>query len=114
MGTVVDVVDDEGRSLGRGLWDPTSPIAVRVFGGDEPLDAAGLAKRITRAMARRDGWFDETTTAYRLCNGEGDRVPGLVLDRYDTVAVAKLDTEAWRLHLAGVVRGLGRPLASAG
>ena len=114
MGTVVDVVDDEGRPLGRGLWDPTSPIAVRVFGGDEPLDAAGLAKRITRAIARRDGWFDETTTAYRLCNGEGDRVPGLVIDRYDTVAVAKLDTEAWRLHLAAVVRGLGRPLAERG
>ena len=114
-GTVVDVVDEEGRPLGRGLWDPTSPITVRVFGGDEPLDAAGLATRITRAFARRDGWFDEATTnAYRLCNGEGDRVPGLVIDRYDTVAVAKLDTEAWRPHLAGVARGLGKALASRG
>ena len=114
IGAVVEVVDDEGRPLGRGLWDPTSPIAVRVFGGDEPLDAAGIAKKITRAIARRDGWFDEATTAYRLCNGEGDRVPGFVLDRYATVAVVRLDTEAWRPHLAGVARGLGRPLAERG
>ncbi len=114
-GTVVDVVDEERRPLGRGLWDPSSPITVRVFSGDEPLDTAGMAQRITKAFARRDGWFDEATTnAYRLCNGEGDRVPGLVIDRYDTVAVAKLDTEAWRPHLAGVARGLGRALAQRG
>ena len=115
MGTVVDVVDDEGRPLGQALWDPSSPIAARVFSGDEPLDAAGLATRITRAFARRDGWFDDATTnAYRLCNGEGDRVPGLVIDRYDSVAVAKLDTEAWRPHLGAVTRGLGKALASRG
>ena len=114
-GTVVDVVDEEGRPLGRGLWDPSSPITVRVFSGDEPLDTAGMAQRITLAFARRDGWFDEAATnAYRLCNGEGDRVPGLVIDRYDTVAVAKLDTEAWRPHLAAVARGLGRALAQRG
>jgi 23S rRNA (cytosine1962-C5)-methyltransferase len=114
-GTVVDVVDEEGRPLGKGLWDPSSPITVRVFSGDEPLDTAGMIARIKAAFARRDGWFDEAmTNAYRLCNGEGDRVPGLVIDRYDTVAVAKLDTEAWRPHLAAVARGLGRALAERG
>ncbi len=115
-GATVELADEEGGLLGRGLWDAASPIAVRVFtrskGGD--LDAAALAARTTAAIARRDGRFDEDTTAYRLCNGEGDRVPGLVLDRYGDVGVLRLDTEAWTPHLAGVVAALRGPLAARG
>ncbi|MBI5106025.1 MAG: hypothetical protein HZB46_13780, partial [Solirubrobacterales bacterium] len=33
---------------------------------------------------------DDLTDAYRLCHGEGDRLPGLVLDRYAELAVLRL------------------------
>jgi 23S rRNA (cytosine1962-C5)-methyltransferase len=115
-GASVDLADDEGRPLGRGLWDASSPIAVRVVTPDPgpPLDAAALAARVVRAIERRDGWFDDATDAYRLCNGEGDRAPGLVLDRYGEVGVLRIDTEAWEPHLPGVIAAVERPLADRG
>jgi len=115
-GATVELADEEGAPLGRGLWDAGSPIAVRVFdraaGG--ALSGAALGARVMAAVARRDGRFDAETTAYRLCNGEGDRVPGLVLDRYGDVAVVRLDTEAWGPHLDAVLAAIEGPLAARG
>ena len=115
-GAAVELLDEEGGFLGRGLWDAASPIAVRVVdhARGPALDAAALGARVARAIERRDGRFDADTTAYRLCNGEGDRVPGLVIDRYGDVAVVRLDTDAWDPHLAGVVRAIAKPLAARG
>lgn len=115
-GAFVTLADEEGAILGRGLWDAASPIAIRVVdrGRGPALDGASLGARAAAAVARRDGRFDEETTAYRLCNGEGDRVPGLVIDRYGETAVLRLDTEAWTPHLASLVTALRGPLATRG
>jgi len=115
-GAAVELADEEGAFLARGLWDAGSPIAVRVFdrARGPSLDAAALGARAAAAIARRDGRFDAETTAYRLCNGEGDRVPGLVIDRYAEAAVLRLDTDAWLPHLAAVAKALARPLAARG
>lgn len=91
-GAVIRLCDPSGLTLGSGLWDPLSPIAARVFTLGTELDPSLVAKRVEKAIRLRDVFIDETTTdAYRLCHGEGDRVPGLVLDRYGDVVVAKLD-----------------------
>jgi 23S rRNA (cytosine1962-C5)-methyltransferase len=114
-GAVVLVVDGRGRFLGRGLWDPDSPIAARVHERDvdTPIDAASFVRRLGAAFAVRkrlfgdsngDGTTDADTDAYRLANGEGDRVPGLVIDRYRDVAVLRLDggsLEPWLETLRG-------------
>lgn len=94
-GSVVDLVH-EGRFVGRGLWDEASPIAVRIYERDEgrALDASSLGRAVEAAFARRDGLFDESTNAYRLVNGEGDRVPGVVVDRYAGAAVVRIDGDA--------------------
>ena len=49
-----------------------------------PLDAYALGEAVILRLERRDGRFGEETNAYRLCNGEGDRVPGFVMDCYAT------------------------------
>ncbi len=93
-GAVVDLADGRGRFLGRGLWDPDSPIAARIHERDAatPLDVASFLRRLGSAFALRDRLFAQgDTDAYRLANGEGDRVPGLVIDRYRDVAVLRLD-----------------------
>jgi 23S rRNA (cytosine1962-C5)-methyltransferase len=117
-GATVELAGEDGELLALGLWDPSSPIAVRVFDlapkKGQRLDAAALARRIERALARRDGWFGDATTAYRLANGEGDRVPGFVLDRYGDLAVMRLDTEAWLPHLPAVASRLAELLRARG
>jgi 23S rRNA (cytosine1962-C5)-methyltransferase len=115
-GAIVDIADEEGRPLGSGLWDPSAPLAVRVVSqkAGERLDAPALARRILRAVSRRDAWFGDETTAYRLCNGEGDRAPGFVMDRYGEAAIVRLDTEAWAPHLEAIVHALQEPLGDRG
>ena len=87
----------QGEPIGRGVFDPGSPIAVRVWSTDakSPVDAAHLEAKLVRSFGLRRALFPgEETTAYRLLHGEGDRVPGIVVDRYDQVAVVRLDGAA--------------------
>lgn len=96
-GAPVALHAEDGAFVGRGLWDPESPIAVRVYttAQSQPLDLALLTNSVSRAIEARESWFRPSdTNAYRLCNGEGDRVPGVVLDRYADVVIARFDGDA--------------------
>lgn len=112
---VVRIVAEDGEVLGCGVHDPSSPIALRVWSRGATLDAAVFEERLARAMAIRDALFsDGTTNAYRLLNGEGDRTPGVVLDRYDDVAVLRLDGDGARAAFATLGRELEARLRAAG
>ncbi len=92
VGSVVDLTDD-GRFCGRGYWDPFSAIAVRVLTTDpkETIDAAFFERRVKQAWASRHSLIDfEGTNAFRLLHGEGDGLPGVIVDLYDGWAVLKL------------------------
>ena len=82
--------------LAHGLADPGSPLAIRLWTrGDRPVDRALFERRTARACELRAGLFaDGATTAYRVLHGEGDRVPGFVIDRYGEIAVLRLDGKA--------------------
>lgn len=115
-GSSVEVAE-AGEVVARGLWDPTSPIAVRVYaaGPGKPIEDMDLASLAERAIARRDALFgDGRTTAYRAVNGEGDRIPGLVVDRYGEVAILRTDGDAMAARLEGLRGPLIRCLESRG
>ncbi len=121
-GAVVELVHG-AEVLGAGLWDPISPIAVRVHerpdagrGGRVPrLDVGSFARRIEAALARREALFRSGhTTAFRLVNGEGDRIPGLVVDRYEHVAVVRTDGDAIAAWTDRLVPVLAKALAPRG
>jgi 23S rRNA (cytosine1962-C5)-methyltransferase len=103
-GELAVIYDREDKFLAVGLFDPGSPIRVRVLHAGKPqtLDDAWWAARFDAAVRRRDVLFDNDTTGFRLINGESDGWPGLVLDRYDRTLVLKLYTAAW-LPLLGEV-----------
>jgi 23S rRNA (cytosine1962-C5)-methyltransferase len=87
----------DGAPVGRGVFDEGSPIPVRVWSPDaaESIDGAHVRAKLSRAAAARAGLFgDGETTAYRLLHGEGDRAPGLVIDRYGPLAVLRADGPA--------------------
>jgi len=96
-GELAVVYDRNDRFLAIGLFDPDSPIRLRVLHAGKPmiLDKAWWRERFRSAITRRSGLFDEQTTGHRWINGESDGWPGLVLDRYDTTLVLKLYTGAW-------------------
>ncbi|MFO0553542.1 MAG: class I SAM-dependent rRNA methyltransferase [Polyangiaceae bacterium] len=91
-GDEVSVFDPRGVFLGRGLYSGgTTLIPVRLFTRlDHPIDASLLRSRIEKAKHAREelGLPSEETTVYRLVHGEGDGLPGLIVDVLgDTVAV---------------------------
>jgi 23S rRNA (cytosine1962-C5)-methyltransferase len=96
-GELAVVYDRKDRFLAVGLFDPDSPIRVRILhaGKPEKIDAAWWQRRLAQALARREQLFDAQTTGFRLIHGESDGWPGLVLDRYDSSLVLKLYTAAW-------------------
>jgi 23S rRNA (cytosine1962-C5)-methyltransferase len=97
LGELAVIYDRKDKFLAVGLFDPASPIRVRILHAGKPttIDAAWWQARLEQALARRAGLFDAMTTGHRLIHGESDGWPGLVLDRYDTTLVLKLYTAAW-------------------
>ncbi|MGB8330271.1 MAG: hypothetical protein WCE62_09095, partial [Polyangiales bacterium] len=93
-GEVVAVQGRDARLVGRGISDDGA-IAVRMFTtGDEPVDARLFAARLAEAVALRERVLPSETDAYRLVHGEGDRLPGFVVDIYAAYAVLRFDSPA--------------------
>jgi 23S rRNA (cytosine1962-C5)-methyltransferase len=92
-GAVVDVLDAQGRFLGRGTYNYFSQIRVRVYTfRDEPLDEEWFGRRLRDAESWRRALLPPDTDAYRVLFGEEDGVPGLIVDRYDDGLVATFAT----------------------
>jgi 23S rRNA (cytosine1962-C5)-methyltransferase len=107
-GTIVDLVE-HGAFVARGYLDPHSPIAVRVLttNARERVDAQFWKNRIAQAVALRNELFaGEDVDGYRVVNGEGDFLPGVVVDRYADFAVVKLYSAGLKVHRDAIVRAL--------
>src|SRR5437016_14561385 len=72
LGELAVIYDRHDNFLAIGLFDPTSPLRVRILlvGDPQPIDTAWWRKHFAAAIHRRDGMFDGQTTGYRLINGE--------------------------------------------
>ncbi len=95
-GEVVQVADVSGRILATGHFG-TGSIAVRVLAfADVKIDVAFYTKRLENALQWRTalGLADnDQTNAYRLVHGEGDGLPGLVIDYYNQVVVIQMHSK---------------------
>ena len=91
-GDLVRVLTAEGEFIAVGHWQVGS-IAVRVLSFvEEPIDDAFWRRRIQVALdARRSmGVADNPQNdTFRLVHGEGDNLPGLVIDIYGATAVVQ-------------------------
>lgn len=107
-GDLAVVFDRKDRFVAIGLYDPHSPLRIRILHQGEPvqIDGEWLLGRMEAALAVRAALPDARTTGYRMIHGENDGLPGLVVDRYDATLVIKLYTAAWLPHLQDVVDGL--------
>ena len=105
LGELAVVYDRNDSFLAVGLFDPESPIRMRVLHAGKPLnvDAAFWQRRLADALAKRSGLFDAQTTGYRLINGESDKWPALVLDRYDRTLVLKIYSGIWLSRIEELV-----------
>ncbi len=84
-----------GRTHAFALWDAEGAIALRIYSRQAAPTSDDIKTRICDAHRLREGFIDSrTTTAYRWVNGEGDALPGIIVDRYGAYAVVALDSVA--------------------
>lgn len=90
-GDLVSVVSSDGRIIGTGHYQIGS-ITVRILAwGDSVIDDDFYATRLQEAYNVRKALRLATpqNNAYRLVHGEGDFLPGLVVDIYGDTAVVQ-------------------------
>ena len=106
-GDIVDVITSGGDFIARGHFQRGS-IMVRVLTfNDEPIDEGYWQERLRVAYdVRKKIGFGTQTTAYRLVHGEGDCLPGLVIDIYGKTAV--MQAHSIGMHVCR--REIGRAL----
>jgi len=87
----------KNKFIGVGLYDPDSPIRIRVLHQGSParIDAAFFRARTQDAVEVRKALLATATDGYRLLHGENDGFPGLVTDVYARVAVIKVYSPVW-------------------
>jgi 23S rRNA (cytosine1962-C5)-methyltransferase len=84
----------DGALLGVGTFNPRGSIAVRLLAREgNPIDGALVRTRLAEARAlRADLGLVAPDSGYRLVNGEGDWLPGVVVDVYAGWAVLQILT----------------------
>ena len=108
-GDIVDVIAFDGTFLGRGHYQIGS-IAVRILTfDDEPINMAFWKKRLRSALNMRisiDIVDNNNNDTYRLVHGEGDNLPGLVIDCYGKTAVMQAHSVGMHYHRKDIVAAL--------
>ncbi|MGM0124655.1 23S rRNA (-C5)-methyltransferase [Enterococcus sp. AZ194] len=85
----VSFINETGQFLAKGyLGEQNKGIGWVLSKKDEPIHEGFFEKLFMTAKQSRQRYFsDETTTAFRLFNGEGDGLGGLIIDLYDSYAI---------------------------
>jgi len=83
QGQIYPIMSSSKELLGHGYFHQGLSLCGRIisFGAQDPWQT--ICMQLDRAISFRETLFDLTVTnAYRLVNGEGDRLPGLIIDQY--------------------------------
>lgn len=91
-GDILPVVTAKGEFVGYGYFHKGQSIAGRMFSFTDDYPIHALANNVKKALALRAKVIPPNTNAYRLINGEGDDLPGLIVDRYADVLVMQVNT----------------------
>ncbi len=97
-GALVQVVGPKSKALGSAIFSSSSQIKLRMLGRETPGSEEELfhllRRRLAEAIAYRNKVVCESD-AYRLVFSEADRLPGLMVDRYNDVFTFQVLTQAW-------------------
>jgi len=105
-GALVALHSQRGQFCGNAYVNPRSLICARVFSFKEGqrLNQALILKRLTAALKLRDALYE--FPAYRLVHGEGDLLPGLVVDRYHDILVVQISTAGMQVIEEEIIAAL--------
>lgn len=112
-GDIVEVRTERGRPLGRAFYSSTSQITLRMLGEGPTDERAFFRARLEAALAYR-AQVASGAEACRLVNGEADRLPSLIVDRYAGILVIQTLSQGTDRRLGLFVDLLGELVSPAG
>ena len=110
-GAQVVVEAANGKGMGVAYVNPNSLICARIVSRDpaQGLDRSLLVHRLNQALSLRQRLFDKPF--YRLVHGEGDLLPGLIIDRFGDVLVVQLNTAGMQAVLPDLLDALDKVMS---
>lgn len=94
-GSYVLLVNHKNEVLAHGFYSPSINLAFRMLHlGDKKFNDQEVVTRLSRAISNKKHLLSVENKCFRILNGEGDELPGVVADFYDGVVVLKLDGSA--------------------
>jgi len=106
-GSCLPVYSSQNELLGHGYFNRKATIVGRMISFDQTPPQEAVIQHLEMAIAMRQSLFkDKETTAYRLVNGEGDLLPGLIIDSYGDVLVLQTGTLGMQTLLPVIVEWL--------
>ena len=119
-GDEVEVQDAQGHFIGRGLYSENSAIAVRLFSREKEdrLNRDLIEARLRQALAVRQACSvvspaPKATDSFRVLHGEGDNLPGLVVDKFGDVLVMQLGTAGMARRREAILDALENALGQS-
>ncbi len=104
--SIINIISHKGDFVGVGSYNPAQTIAIRLFDKKKvTLDEEWFFKRLKSLIAYREILLPNATT-YRLCFGESDGIPGLVIDRYGESVSLQINTQGINLLIEPIRKAL--------
>lgn len=105
-GQPVEIHDACGQLIGKGYINPNTLLCARVltFNAAENIDQIFFEKRIQQALNLREHYFPGPY--YRLIYGEGDFLPGLIVDRFGDILSVQITTAGIELLKDTIINAL--------
>ncbi|MFH1223588.1 MAG: class I SAM-dependent rRNA methyltransferase [Pseudomonadota bacterium] len=113
-GEILAVKSSGGEMLGHAYFNKNTSISGRMLNFDNTPPIESIKKNIKSAITLRKNIFNgKYTNCYRVINGEGDCIPGLVVDKYNDVLVVQINTTGMSLLKDVVIASLIENYGSA-
>ena len=110
-GAIVQVKDHRQRFIGIGFYNAQSKINVRVIAHERiSIDQGFFETRIGVALAHRRRLMPEATS-FRVVNAEADLLSGLIVDKYDDVAVIQISALGMEVRKREIVAAVQKVLS---
>ena len=116
-GTHVDLVRGDGNWIGRGVYNTSSRIRVRLYQWNQAasLDSEWLHSQLEYALQLRETYGNASQlSSLRLVNSEGDGLSGLIVDRFGDYVIVQLTSLAMWQWREEIVEWLVKRLSPAG
>ncbi len=105
---IVEVYSSKQEFLGLATWNKRNSISLRIISRDknEEINAKFFAKRFAELLELKTRFLPDKTNGFRVVHSDADYMPGLIVDKYDSVIVFQIHTEGMEFFRDEIIEAI--------